>query len=84
MCADGQSNRSLGGGKKPKPLGAADESKQGVATVEQTGFNAKRQEFDPEYDNDAELQLADMEFKDNDTETDREMKLRVLHIYLSR
>ncbi|CAM6103370.1 unnamed protein product [Calypogeia fissa] len=78
---EGQSNRSLGG-KKPKPL--AEEGKAGIATAEQTGYNAKRQEFDPEYDNDAELQLADMEFKDNDTETDRELKLRILHIYFAR
>jgi len=52
--------------------------------VDQSGYHAKRQEFEPEYDNDAELQLADMEFKDNDHETDRELKLRMLHIYISR
>jgi transcriptional adapter 2-alpha len=62
----------------------AEESKAGPVTTEQTGYNPKRHEFDPEYDNDAELLLADMEFKDNDTETDRELKVRILHIYLAR
>ncbi|KAF3451211.1 hypothetical protein FNV43_RR07304 [Rhamnella rubrinervis] len=52
--------------------------------VELSGYNPKRQEFDPEYDNDAEQLLADMEFKDNDTEEEREIKLRVLRIYSKR
>lgn len=61
-----------------------EDNKAGLNGADQTGYNAKRQEFDPEYDNDAELPLADMEFKDNDTETDRELKLRMLRIYSSR
>ncbi|CAK9865514.1 unnamed protein product [Sphagnum jensenii] len=77
----GHSIRSIGG-KKPKPV--VEDNKTGISSAEQSGYNAKRQEFDPEYDNDAEIPLADMEFKDNDTETDRELKLRMLHIYLSR
>ncbi|KAH9539527.1 hypothetical protein CY35_15G061600 [Sphagnum magellanicum] len=77
----GHSIRSVGG-KKPKPV--VEDNKTGISSAEQSGYNAKRQEFDPEYDNDAEIPLADMEFKDNDTETDRELKLRMLHIYLSR
>lgn len=82
ICIDGlQSNRSIGG-KKPKPL--VEDSKGGTNGSDQTGYNAKRQDFEPEYDNEAEQQLADMEFKDNDTETDRELKLRMLHIYISR
>ncbi|EXB29530.1 Transcriptional adapter ADA2b [Morus notabilis] len=52
--------------------------------VELSGYNPKRQEFDPEYDNDAEQLLADMEFKDADTEEERELKLRVLRIYSKR
>ena len=68
--------------KKPKPIheGCMD----GTTYLEQSGYNPKRREFDPEYDNDAELPLAEMEFKDTDTETDRELKIRMLHIYLSR
>lgn len=52
--------------------------------VEASGYNSKRQEFDPEYDNDAEQLLAEMEFKDTDTEDEREIKLRVLRIYYKR
>ncbi|XP_015879299.2 transcriptional adapter ADA2b isoform X2 [Ziziphus jujuba] len=52
--------------------------------VELSGYNPKRQEFDPEYDNDAEQLLAEMEFKDADTDEERELKLRVLRIYSKR
>ncbi|KDP29296.1 hypothetical protein JCGZ_19399 [Jatropha curcas] len=52
--------------------------------IESSGYNPKRQEFDPEYDNDAEQLLAEMEFKDTDTEDERELKLRVLRIYAKR
>lgn len=52
--------------------------------TELSGYNFKRQEFEIEYDNDAEQLLADMEFKDTDTKTERELKLRVLHIYSKR
>lgn len=77
----GHSNRSIGG-KKLKPV--LEENKAGMTFLDQSGYNPKRREFDPEYDNDAELPLAEMEFKEIDTETDRELKLRMLHIYLSR
>ena len=52
--------------------------------MELSGYNPKRQEFDPEYDNDAEQLLAEMEFKEVDTEEERELKLRVLRIYSKR
>ncbi|PON38112.1 Transcriptional adaptor [Parasponia andersonii] len=57
---------------------------EGSSLVELSGYNPKRQEFDPEYDNDAEQLLADMEFKEADTEEERELKLRVLRIYSKR
>lgn len=76
FLADAQADRSFKG-KKPN-LG------YDGPLVELSGYNAKRQEFDPEYDNDAEQLLADMEFKDNDTEEEREIKLRVLRIYSKR
>lgn len=57
---------------------------EGPSLMELSGYNPKRQEFDPEYDNDAEHLLADMEFKETDTEEERELKLRVLHIYWKR
>lgn len=65
-------------GKRPSSL-----VNEGPSLVE-SGYNPKRQEFDPEYDNDSEQLLADMEFKDNDTEDERELKLRVLRIYAKR
>ncbi|KAL5575844.1 hypothetical protein UlMin_017543 [Ulmus minor] len=54
---------------------------EGPSLLELSGYNPKRQEFDIEYDNDAEQLLADMEFKDTDTEDEHELKLRVLQIY---
>lgn len=72
-----QADRSFGG-KKPNSSGNE------APLVELSGYNVKRQEFDPEYDNDAELLLAEMEFKDTDLEDERELKLRVLRIYSKR
>lgn len=71
-------DRSIGI-KKPKPLGD-----EGPSLTEMSGYNPKRHEFDPEYDNDAEQSLADMEFKDTDTDAEHELKLRMLHIYSRR
>lgn len=34
---------------------------------ELTGYNVKRHEFDPEYDQDAELLIAELEFREEDT-----------------
>ncbi|KAE9599115.1 hypothetical protein Lal_00044040 [Lupinus albus] len=75
---DPQVDRNFGG-KKPSSSG-----NEGPSLVESSGYNQKRQEFDPEYDNDAEQLLAEMEFKDTDTEEERELKLRVLRIYGKR
>ncbi|XP_015900773.1 transcriptional adapter ADA2 isoform X2 [Ziziphus jujuba] len=73
-----QVDRSIGE-KKPRSLG--DER---PSMMELSGYNFKRQEFEIEYDNDAEQLLADMDFKDSDTSAERELKLRVLHIYSKR
>ncbi|KAG4945997.1 hypothetical protein JHK82_042049 [Glycine max] len=75
---DSQLDRDFGG-KKPTSSG-----NEGPSLVESSGYNAKRQEFDPEYDNDAEQLLAEMEFKDTDTDDERELKLRVLRFYAKR
>ncbi|KAI4308508.1 hypothetical protein L6164_031573 [Bauhinia variegata] len=56
----------------------------GPSLIELSGYNFKRGEFEIEYDNDAEQILADMEFKDSDTEAEHELKLQVLHIYSRR
>ncbi|XP_011085400.1 transcriptional adapter ADA2 isoform X1 [Sesamum indicum] len=71
-------DRSVG---EKKPRASGDE---GVSMKELSGYNSKRQEFEIEYDNDAEQLLADMEFKETDTDAERELKLRVLHIYSKR
>ena len=41
----------------------------------------KRGDFEVEYDNDAELLLAEMEFNDEDSQSERAMKFRVMDIY---
>lgn len=73
-----QSDRSIGE-KKPRVLGD-----EGPSMTELSGYNFKRQEFEIEYDNDAEQVLADMEFKESDSDADHELKLRVLRIYSKR
>lgn len=78
MSTESQVDRSVGG-KKLRSLGD-----EGPSITEFSGYNFKRQEFEIEYDNDAEQILADMEFKDSDTNADRELKLRVLHVYSKR
>ncbi|TYI84015.1 hypothetical protein E1A91_D05G334500v1 [Gossypium mustelinum] len=73
-----QADRSIGE-KKPRVF-----TEEEPSMTELSGYNFKRQEFEIEYDNDAEQLLADMEFKDTDTKAERELKLRVLHIYSKR
>ena len=41
----------------------------------------KRGDFDIEFDNDAELLLAEMEFNDDDKQFEIDMKFKVLDIY---
>ncbi|XP_031394515.1 transcriptional adapter ADA2a isoform X1 [Punica granatum] len=64
------------GEKKPRLTGD-----EGPSMSDLGGYNFKRQEFEIEYDNDAEQLLADMEFRDTDTDAERELKLQVLRIY---
>ncbi|XP_050879544.1 transcriptional adapter ADA2b isoform X4 [Lathyrus oleraceus] len=75
---ESQAGRSIGE-KKPKLSGEYRPSMKALS-----GYNSKRGEFDVEYDNDAEQILAEMEFKDTDTEAERETKLQVLRIYSKR
>lgn len=72
-----QVDRSIG---EKKPRMSGDEGPM----TELCGYNFKRQEFEIEYDNDAEQLLADMEFKETDTDAERELKVRVLHVYSKR
>ena len=41
----------------------------------------KRGDFEVEFDNDAELLLAEMEFHDDDTEDEQNMKFKLIEIY---
>ncbi|KNA18679.1 hypothetical protein SOVF_068490 [Spinacia oleracea] len=75
---DSHPDRSVG---EKKPRTSADE---GPPVTDLCGYNSKREEFEVEYDNDAEQLLADMEFKETDTEAEHELKLRVLRIYNRR
>ncbi|XP_065881695.1 transcriptional adapter ADA2-like isoform X2 [Euphorbia lathyris] len=75
---ESQADRSIGEKKLRTP------GEERPSMTELSGYNFKRQEFEIEYDNDAEQLLADMEFKDTDTKADRELKLRVLRIYSKR
>ncbi|XP_023635197.1 transcriptional adapter ADA2b isoform X2 [Capsella rubella] len=74
---ESHTDRSFGG---KKPVAPAVNN----TLVEMSNYNQKREEFDPEYDNDAEQLLAEMEFKETDTPEEHELKLRVLRIYSKR
>lgn len=41
-------------------------------------------EFDPEYDNEAEAPIAELEFTEGEAQADRQLKLKMLHIYYDR
>eukprot|EP00898_Chlorokybus_atmophyticus_P004263 jgi/Chlat1/4838/Chrsp31S00373 len=86
-AASGGEGKQADSNKTGLGTGAGKNVAAGVNTnnaPELTGYNAKRNEFDPEYDNEAEVPLADMEFKDTDIETDRNLKLRMLEVYNMR
>ncbi|XWS34334.1 hypothetical protein CRYUN_Cryun21dG0030700 [Craigia yunnanensis] len=78
LTGEPQADRSIG---EKKPRVSTDEE---PSMAELSDYNFKRQEFEIEYDNDAEQLLADMEFKDTDTKAEHELKLRVLYIYSKR
>lgn len=51
---------------------------------ELTGYNPKRDEFEPDFDNEAESAIADIEFRPDDAPEDERLKLRMLEIYNRR
>ena len=61
------------------PLPSRPKPKSGLGHL--VGYIPNRGDFDQEYENDAELLLADMEFKEEDTKWEKELKLKVLDIY---
>ena len=60
-----QSKRTIGA-QQAKPGGSEPE-----AGAEPTGYNSFRNEFDPEYDNEAELALAEMEFNGDESPAEK-------------
>ena len=52
-----------------------------LAGAELSGYMPLRGDFDVEHDNDAELLIADMEFRDDESNADRELKRKVLEMY---
>lgn len=70
-------------GKETKSKDKA-EIQQKIGTLpgsDLTGFIPLREDFDIEYENDAELMLADMEFNADDHPSEKELKLQVIQIY---
>ncbi|KFG32236.1 ADA2-A transcriptional co-activator SAGA component, partial [Toxoplasma gondii FOU] len=66
--------------------GVAPPSRAGTAkpTHSIVGYWPLRGDFDVEYDNDAELILADMEFKEDEAVQERYLKLQIIEIYNSK
>ena len=76
-------SRSGATGKPPRAHGVTKpKPKSGLGHL--VGYIPNRGDFDHEWENDAELTLADMEFKEEDTKWERDLKLKVLEIYNSR
>eukprot|EP00917_Polyrhabdina_sp_WS-2016_P005109 GHVP01011623.1.p1 GENE.GHVP01011623.1~~GHVP01011623.1.p1 ORF type:complete len:559 (+),score=130.14 GHVP01011623.1:75-1679(+) len=84
-----------GSKKDQSALTQKKESSHGVASSQRqqaipssassvVGHMPLRGDFDVEYDNDAELVLADMEFHDNETPYEFELKLQIIEIFNSR
>ena len=55
-----------------------------AAGADPTGFHARRYEHDPEFDNDAELLISEIEFRDTDTPGETAEKLKAVAIYNAR
>ena len=76
--ADAQANGSSKKRAKQKDSKAKGRNGE-LSAAEISGYMPLRHEFAVEWDDDAELILADMEFKDDDP--DRDQKLKILSIY---
>ena len=67
--------------KKPKEATKTEMKIKEVPNSEIIGYMPLRGDFNIEYDNDAELLLADMEFFDDDTQSEQELKYNILKLY---
>ncbi|KAL6768288.1 hypothetical protein ACKKBF_B38535 [Auxenochlorella protothecoides x Auxenochlorella symbiontica] len=64
----------------PAEIGA----KVALAEAQQTGYNLKRNEFEQEYDHEAECIISEMEFREEDSEEVVAQKLELIAIYNRR
>lgn len=67
--------------KKESEIQQSPEEHKKPPEIKIDGFMPLRGDFNVEYDNDAELLLADMEFFDDDTEAEKKLKDDVLKLY---
>eukprot|EP00298_Acanthocystis_sp_HF-20_P012228 c19780_g1_i1.p1 GENE.c19780_g1_i1~~c19780_g1_i1.p1 ORF type:complete len:357 (-),score=138.86 c19780_g1_i1:36-1106(-) len=59
-------------------------SQQALTPADVAGYMPLRNDFEIEYDNDAEMIIADMEILPNDSEEDRQLKIKLLQIYFAK
>ena len=55
-----------------------------LSEAQQTGYHIKRNEFDPEYDHEAESIISELDFPEDEPEEARQAKLRLIEIYNQR
>ena len=55
-----------------------------LSEAQQTGYHIKRNEFDPEYDHEAESIISELDFPEDEPEEERLAKLRLIQIYNRR
>jgi len=79
---DTSANTATGNNASQQPVGSLMQPKDSnVNTSEIVGYMPLRGDFDYEYDNEAELFLAEMEFNDDDKPEEIATKMKILEIY---
>eukprot|EP00301_Raphidiophrys_heterophryoidea_P023542 c7392_g1_i1.p1 GENE.c7392_g1_i1~~c7392_g1_i1.p1 ORF type:complete len:514 (+),score=136.17 c7392_g1_i1:57-1598(+) len=74
-----QETRSL---QTPHPkAGSKTSSSAPAPNSEVAGYMPLRNDFETEYDNDAEMLIAEMEISPSDTQEDKDLKLKLLQLY---
>lgn len=82
----GPSNASVGTKTLHSPVNTGQQQGAPLALAEsqQSGYHIKRNEFEIEYDHEAENLIAEMDFGEDDTEEQIKDKLRLIDIYNKR
>jgi transcriptional adapter 2-alpha len=75
------SSKEKGGGREKLYESQIRERIAQLPGADLPGYMPLRGDFDYEYENDAEVLLADMEFEEDDHPSERELKLQVIKIY---